>query len=67
MTDTASPRYLVRRGVRDWMVWDRQTRSAAKCRGTQTIGLTEERAREIRDELTEAVRRLVELGLKAKK
>jgi hypothetical protein len=52
MTDPASPRYLVRRGIRDWMVWDRQTRSPAMLRGTPAIGLTEERAHEIRNELT---------------
>jgi hypothetical protein len=55
MNDPALPRYLVRRGIRDWMVWDREIRSPAKLRGAQAIGLTEERAHEIRYELTNFV------------
>lgn len=47
-------RYLVRKGPRDWMVWDRQKRGPAEFRGHLEIGLTEERAREIKDQLTKA-------------
>jgi hypothetical protein len=47
-------RYLVRSGSRDWMVWDRQKRGPAGFRGHLEIGLTEERAREVQDQLTKA-------------
>jgi hypothetical protein len=48
------PRYLVRMGSKGWMVWDRQARAPARLGrdGRPVIGLTEEQAREIRDELT---------------
>ncbi len=47
-------RYLVRMGSKGWMVWDRQARAPARLGrdGRPVIGLTEEQAREIRDELT---------------
>ena len=46
-------RYLVRMGSKGWMVWDRQARAPARPEGgLPVIGLTEEQAREIRDELT---------------
>jgi hypothetical protein len=53
MTDeTQLPRFLVRRGAwRDWMVWDRQTKGPAKYQGHLFVGLTEDRARAIRDKL----------------
>jgi hypothetical protein len=45
-------RYLVRRGTRNWMVWDRHGRGPARLEGGRpAVGLTEEQAREIRDEL----------------
>jgi len=45
-------RYLVRRGTKDWMVWDRHDGGPARLEGGRpAVGLTEERAREIRDEL----------------
>ena len=46
------PRYLVRMGSKGWMVWDRQRREPARLEGGRpVIELSEERAREIRDEL----------------
>ena len=51
MTELA--RYLVRKGSTGWMVWDRHGRAPARLeRGQPAIGLTEEQAREIKDELT---------------
>jgi hypothetical protein len=47
------PRYLVRAGHHGRMVWDRQTRGPAKIAGRVIIGLTEERALRLRDELTQ--------------
>lgn len=48
------PRYLVRKGTRDWMVWDRDRRAPARLEGGRpAVGLSEEQAREIRDELTQ--------------
>ena len=45
-------RYLVRMGNKGWMVWDRQRREPARLEGGRpVIELSEERAREIRDEL----------------
>ena len=42
----------VRMGSKGWMVWDRQRREPARLEGGRpVIELTEERAREIRDEL----------------
>jgi hypothetical protein len=47
------PGFLVRRGAtRGWMVWDRQTKGPAKYEGRTAVELPEDRAREIRDELT---------------
>lgn len=52
------------------MVWDRQRREPARLEGGRpVVALTEERAREIRDELNKnhnAEIGFVELGLKAK-
>ena len=47
------PRYLVRMGSKGWMVWDRQARAPAMLGrdGRPAIDLTDEQAREIRDEL----------------
>jgi hypothetical protein len=46
-------RFLVRRGARrDWMVWDRQTKGPAEYFGYLAVELSEDRAREIADELT---------------
>jgi len=63
------PRYLVRMGIKGWMVWDRQARAPARLGrdGRPVIGLTEEQAREIRDELDQNHIADGELGLKAKK
>jgi hypothetical protein len=45
-------RYLVRMGSKGWMVWDRHARAPARLEGGRpVIELTEEQAREIRDEL----------------
>jgi hypothetical protein len=54
MTDEPHlPRFLVRRGAtRDWMVWDRHTKGPAKHQGHLVVGLPEDHAREIKDELT---------------
>jgi hypothetical protein len=54
MTDEPHlPRFLVRRDARrGWMVWDRQARGLAKYQGGAAVGLPEEQAREIADELT---------------
>jgi hypothetical protein len=48
---TSVDRYVARKGIRDWMVWDRLKRGPAKPGGRLEIGLTEERARQIEDEL----------------
>ena len=46
-------RYLVRKGTTHWMVWDRDGRAPARLEGGRpAVGLTEEQAREIKDELT---------------
>ncbi len=50
-------RYLVRQGIKGWMVWDRQARGPAKIRRRLTKGLTEEQAQQIKDELTTAAAR----------
>ena len=54
MTDEPHlPRFLVRRGAwRDWMVWDRPTKGAAKLDGRLVVGLAEDDAKEIKDVLT---------------
>jgi hypothetical protein len=54
MTDEPHlPRFLVRHGARrGWMVWDRHTKGPAKYLGNPAVGLEEEHARAIRDELT---------------
>ena len=51
---TELTRYLVRKGSSTgWMVWDRHARAPARLEeGRPAIGLTEEQAREIKDELT---------------
>jgi hypothetical protein len=50
---TELKRYLVRKGSTGWMVWDRHARAPARLEeGRPAIGLTEEQAREIKDELT---------------
>ena len=60
-------RYLVRMGSKNWMVWDRQARAPARPEGgLPVIGLTEEQAREIRDELTKNHIADGELGPKTK-
>jgi hypothetical protein len=47
------PRFLVRRDARrGWMVWDRQAKSPAKYQGHMVVGLPEEQARKIKNELT---------------
>jgi hypothetical protein len=45
------PCYVITVGTRGWMVWDRQSKAPVKFLGSPAIGLTEERAREIREEL----------------
>jgi hypothetical protein len=45
-------RFLVRQGTRGLMVWDRVTRGPAKLNGQLTIGLTKERADQIKTYLT---------------
>ena len=46
-------RFLVRRGAkRDWMVWDRQTKGPPEYQGHLVVGLPEDHARKIADELT---------------
>jgi hypothetical protein len=54
MTDEAAlPRFLVRRGAtRDWMVWDRHTKGPARYQGHLVVGLSEDHARAIKDELS---------------
>jgi hypothetical protein len=49
------PRYLIGTGLRGWMVWDRQSKGPARFQGRQAIGLTEEQAREIKEELTAGI------------
>ena len=42
-----------RKGTTHWMVWDRHERGPARLEGGQpAVGLTEEQAREIKDDLT---------------
>ena len=47
-----SARYVVRKGTKNFMVWDRHARGPAKFRGRQVAGVTEDQAREVKDELT---------------
>lgn len=44
-------RYLARRGVIDWMVWDREKRCPATSSGRQLLKLTKDDAMRIQDEL----------------
>jgi hypothetical protein len=54
---TEPTRYLVRKGTRGWMVWDRHARKPASLEeGRPAVWLSEEQAQKIKDEL---------LGLKA--
>jgi hypothetical protein len=47
------PRYLVRRAARrGWMVWDRHTKGPAMFQGHLVVGLPEDHARDIKDQLT---------------
>ena len=49
---TELTRYLVRKGSTGWMVWDRHARGPVRLEeGRPAVGLTEEQAREISDEL----------------
>jgi len=49
---TELTRYLVRTGSKGWMVWDIHARAPVRFEeGLPAIELTEEQAREIRDEL----------------
>jgi hypothetical protein len=50
MTDPL-PRFMVRRGSRGYMVWDRVLRGPAQINGRLLIGLAKEEADEIRDQL----------------
>ena len=55
MTEDDPPymeRYLVRKGIHGWMVWDRQKQGPAQTGERLEIGLTDEQARETKDELT---------------
>jgi hypothetical protein len=54
MTDEPDlARFVVRRDARHgWMVWDRHTKGPAKHQGHLVVGLAEEHAQTIRDELT---------------
>jgi hypothetical protein len=45
-------RVILRTGYRGWMVWDRPSKGPAKFQGGRAIVLTEERALEIKEELT---------------
>jgi hypothetical protein len=56
------PRYLIRIGLRGWMVWDRHSKGPAKFQGRRAIVLTEERAREIKEELTAGANRILGHG-----
>jgi hypothetical protein len=47
------PRFVVRRDARrGWMVWDRHTKGPAKHHGHLVVGLPEDHARAIKDDLT---------------
>jgi hypothetical protein len=50
------PRFVVRKGrvAGSWMVWDRKTQRPAKLQQGVAARLTEERAREISDQLMRA-------------
>jgi hypothetical protein len=51
--DTRLRRFVVRRDARlNWMVWDRDTKGPAMFQGRFVIGLAEDDARVVRDELT---------------
>jgi hypothetical protein len=45
-------RYLVRKGSHGWTVWDREARGPANVAGRTMTGLTEEQARNVKDEFT---------------
>ena len=49
---SSPPRFIVRQGTRDLMVWDRQRKGPAMYNGGQAIGLTEFQANQIKDQLT---------------
>ncbi len=50
MTDPL-PRFMVRQGTRDFMVWDRERRGPAQINNRSMIGLAKEEADILRDQL----------------
>jgi hypothetical protein len=50
----AEPRFLVRKGAHlgEWMVWDRQTRRPAIFERRHAVGLSEEQAKRLLEQLT---------------
>jgi hypothetical protein len=46
------PRFMVRQGTQDFMVWDRELKRPAVYNGHPAIGVTEWQANEIRIQLT---------------
>jgi hypothetical protein len=47
-------KYMARRGIKDWMVWDRETRRPAVLRSERLIGLSKEEAFRLHSELNKA-------------
>jgi hypothetical protein len=57
MTDQPTvSRFVVRKGTTrgKWMIWDRNARGPAKLAGVLTVGLSEQRARQVIKELRKA-------------
>jgi len=52
------PRYVIRRGTRGFMVWDREAKGPATFNGYRAVGLTEWQANEIKNELTNKIRQI---------
>jgi hypothetical protein len=54
MSDKLSPpRFMVRKGTRGFMVWDRDRKGPATFNGYPATDLTEEQANEIKTQLSE--------------
>jgi hypothetical protein len=49
---SSPPRFIVRQGTRDLMVWDRERKGPAMFNGHHATGLIEWQAKQIKDQLT---------------
>jgi hypothetical protein len=55
---SSPPRFIVRQGTRDLMVWDRERKGPAMFNGHQATVLSEWQAKQIKDQAYEILRRI---------